>query len=126
MPTLSTKRIHHNSLSPKSSILLAPPTSVNVLEQQQQQQFQNQQRRFSEMPAVPVDQRRFSDIPVDRNGSQADRLNSRQKSKRSQSVMYRQGRPPGGAPRRSSKSASRHESIAEHADLMHRRRSVRM
>ena len=89
MPTLSTKRIHHNSLSPKSSILLAPPTSsVNVLEQQQQQQFQNQQRRFSEMPAVPVDQRRFSDIPVDRNGSQADRLNSRQKSKRSQSVMY--------------------------------------
>ena len=116
MPTHATNRLH-NTLSPKSSILLAPP-SVNL----EQQQFQNQ-RRFSEMP---VDQRRFSDIPVDRNGSQADRLNSRQKSKRSQSVMYRQGRPPGGASRRSSKSASRHESIAEHADLMHRRRSVRM
>ena len=111
MPTHSTNRLH-NTLSPKSSILLAPP-SVNL----EQQQFQNQ-RRFSEMP---VDQRRFSDVPVDRQG-QADRLNSRQKSKRSQSVMYRQGRP---APRRTSKSASRQDSIAEH-DLMHRRRSVRM
>ena len=105
MPTHATNRLH-NTLSPKSSILLAPP-SGNL----EQQQFQNQ-RRFSEMP---VDQRRFSDVPV-------DRLNSRQKSKRSQSVMYRQGRP---APRRTSKSASRQDSIAEH-DLMHRRRSVRM
>ena len=118
MPTHSSNRLH-NTLSPKSSILLAPPNGL-----EQQQQFQNhQQRRFSEMP---VDQRRFSDVPVDRQGlSQADRLNSRQKSKRSQSVMYRQGRP--GQPRRSSKSASRQDSIAEnHVDLMNRRRSVRM
>ena len=92
------------SLSPKSSILLAPPVFTH-------QQEGQKQRRFSEVNVDP-----FND--------------HRRAAKRSQSVMYRQGGPQ--SRRRQSRTAaaaaaSRQESVPEHGVMQnHRRQSVRM
>ena len=93
MPThTAVRKSFSESLSPNRSILLAPP-------------------EFGHFP----DQRRYSV-----NVENVDRLNNRQKAKRSQSVMYRQGR------RRSTHKNAKPDSVSEHDSMIHRRRSVRM
>ena len=93
MPThAAVRKSFSESLSPNRSILLAPP-------------------EFGHFP----DQRRYSV-----NVENVDRLNNRQKAKRSQSVMYRQGR------RRSTHKNAKPDSVSEHDSMIHRRRSVRM
>ena len=89
-----------NKLSPKNSLLLAPPT-----------QEQLAQRRFSEVNAA------------------IERHNMRKAAKRSQSVMYRPGQmPSAGGSAKARRASMRVPSLETEHDLqlMRRRRSVKM